>query len=144
MKPAMSAVYSMVSRLLQARSEQADRNRRGAGARDPGVVAAGRGGHDPAVGPAQDAERAGVDPAELLAGGVGAGHHVGEVSPAPARAGIGRPLRPADGPAPLLAVAGAAPRVAVQDAEAGRGLELEVIGEAVPVLGERAAVHVEQ
>src|ERR1700691_4584329 len=136
MKPAISALCSMVSRLLQARSEQAARNRRGG----PG----GPGGHEAAVGAAENTEPGGIDPAEALAGGLHAGHHVRVVRSAPAGARILRALGAPDGPAPVLAVAGATAGVAIQDAEAGGGLQLEIVGETVAVLRERAAVDIQQ
>src|SRR5579875_478213 len=98
----------------------------------------------PAVGAAEDAEPVRVDPADPLAGGVHAGHHVLEVDPAPPAARIAVALRPAHRAAPRLAVPGAAPRVAVQDAEPGGRLELEIVAEPVAVLRERAAVDVQQ
>src|SRR5215467_4960538 len=80
----------------------------------------------------------------MFAGSVDAGHHVLEVDDAPSAAGIALALWPAHRPAPLLAVSGASARVAVQDAEARGGLQLELIHEPVAVLSERSAVNVQQ
>src|SRR5215472_17839757 len=83
----------------------------GAGGPEPAGVPDGPGSHEAAVGAAENAEPAGVDPAEALAGGLHAGQHVRVVRSAPAGAWILRAVGAPDGPAPLLAVAGAAPRV---------------------------------
>src|SRR5579863_5206192 len=81
----------------------------GAGGPEPAGVPDGPGSHEAAVGPAENAEPAGIDPAEALAGGLHAGHDVRVVHSAPAAARILRALVAPDGAAPLLAVAGAAP-----------------------------------
>src|SRR5215469_17088767 len=94
------------------------------------------GGHVPAVGAAEDAQPGRVDPVEPLAGGVDAGHHVLEVDASPSGARIAFTFRPAHCPAPLLAVPGTSARVAVQHAEAGAGLKLELVHEPVAVLSE--------
>src|SRR5690349_16628665 len=91
----------------------------GAGGPEPAGMPDSPGSHETAVGAAENSEPAGIDPAEPLARGLHAGHHVRVVRSAPAGAWILRALGTPDGPAPLLAVAGAAPRVAVQHAEAG-------------------------
>src|SRR5690242_18701462 len=114
----------------------------GAGRPESAGVPDGPGGHEAAVGAAEDTEPVWIDPAETLAGGFDAGHDVRVVRCAPAGAWILRAVGAPDGPAPLLAVAGAAPRVAVQDAEASGGLQLEIVDETVAVLGEGAAVHI--
>src|SRR5580658_828857 len=116
----------------------------GAGGPEPASVPDDPGSHEAAVGAAEDTEPAGIDPAEALAGGLYAGHHVCVVHSAPAGARVLRALGAPDRPAPVLAVAGAAPGVAVQDPEAGGGLQLEIVGETVAVLRERAAVHIQQ
>src|SRR5262245_42934384 len=101
-------------------------------------------GHEAAVGAAEDAEPGRVDPVETFAGRVDAGHHVLEIDAAPSAAGIAVAFGPTHRPAPLLAVSGTSAGVAVQDAEAGGGLELELIHEPVAVLRERTAVNVQQ
>src|SRR5215467_2276819 len=102
------------------------------------------GGHVPAIGTTEDAQAGRVDPVEMLAGRIDAGHDVLEVDTAPSGSRVAFTFRPPDRPAPLLAVPGAAAGVAVQDAKAGGSLELELIHEPVAVLGERSAVNVQQ
>src|SRR5690348_3802729 len=116
----------------------------GAGGPEPAGVPDGPGSHEAPIGAAENAEPAGIDPAEALAGGLHAGHHVGVVRSSPAGARVLRAFGAPDGLAPLLAVAGAAPRVAIQDAKAGGGLQLKIVDEAVAVLRKRAAVHIQQ
>src|SRR5215469_13176880 len=116
----------------------------GAGGPEPAGMPDSPGSHETAVGAAENTEPAGIDPAEPLASGLHAGHHVRVVCSAPAGAWILRTFGTPDGPAPPLAVAGAAPRVAVQHAKAGGGLQLEIVDEAVAVLRERPPMHIQQ
>ena len=112
---------------------------------EPVTVEGGQpGGHEAAVRTAEHADAIGVAEVVAVECRVDDRQHVVDVDAAPAGTRLDRVARAVDRLAPAGVPSAPATRVAEHDHEAGRCLHLELVEEVLAVLGERAAVDVEQ